>query len=218
MPAVKGASPTQFGNGKLNIWAMLRSLVFNDVGFYVFNGPPVNGTSGTFAKRAGLGAVIIDNNTGNWYVNTGTRLSPIWSGMGSPVSGLGGLGVTSNAKFTYDFAVDGGAVSTITPSNSPIIPAKAIILGGVIDITTTLTSGASATIALGLGSGAQVAVLKAATAVATWAAGLTVPIIPVFTAASYYKATAAAQMTLTVATAALTAGKMDVSVVYVMGN
>lgn len=129
-----------------------------------------------------------------------------------------GLGILKTAKFTYDFTVDGGAVATITPTNSPTLPAGAIILGGVIDIITTLTSGGAATIALGTSAGSAVNSLKVTTAVATWAAGVTVPLTPVFTAATYVKLTAAGRLTLTVTAFALTAGKFDVTVVYAQGN
>lgn len=211
--------------GRLNIFAIWKNLLNNNIGYFTFSGTPVNGASGTFAGKAGIGAVIIDIVSGAHFVNIGTKASPIWSAGNGPVpNGIaggvagGGLGSVGNAKMTYSFAVDGGAIATITPANSPTIPLGAIILGGVIDITTTLTSGGAATIALGFGAGAQAAALKAATAVATYAAGVTVPVIPVFTAASYFKLTAAAQMSLTVAAAALTAGVMDVNLVYVQGN
>lgn len=211
------ASPTQFGGRRSNIWSALRSLSDAGVLDLVFSGTPVNGTSGTYAGKANVGTSLIDITTGNSYRNVGTLASPIWSAAGNSVIQNGGLGVVGNAKMTYDFAVDGGAISTITPANSPTIPQKAIILGGVIDITTTVAAGAGATIALGLGSGAQVAALKAATGFATYTAGL-VALIPVFTAATAYKVTAAARLTLTIATNTVTAGKFDVNVVYVMGN
>lgn len=216
------AGPQQFG--QLNIWGMLANLVRNfAIGVFTFSGTPTDGASGTFVGKAGIGSVLIDTTTGLFYINQGTKASPIWQEFGFPVAagtgGLtgGGLGVVGNAKMTYDFATDGGAISTITPTNSPTLPANAIILGGTIDITTTLTSGGSATIALGLGSGAQVAALKAATAVATWAAGQ-LAVIPVFTAASYVKVTAATRLTATVAAATLTAGRFDVNLVYIQGN
>jgi len=212
----------QFGRG--NVWASLKSLFNIDAGWYVFAGTPVNGAAGTYFGKAGLGAKLLDSTTGTWYVNLGTRTVPQWNPLGGPValgvggSTGGGLGAVGNAKMTYDFASDGGAIATITPANSPTLPVGAIVLGGVIDITTTLTSGGAATIALGFGSGAQVAVLKGATAVASYAAGTTLVIIPIFTSATYYKLTAAARMTLTVAAATLTAGRMDVNIAYVQGN
>jgi hypothetical protein len=202
---------------KGNIWASLRQLLEANALDNTVTSAPTSGTTGTLAGQAGPGAEVTDTSTGNVYRNVGTKASPIWLNVGSPVIANSGLGILGNAKMTYDFAVDGGAVSTITPTNSPTIPNKAIILGGTIDITTTLTSGGSATIALGLGSGGQAAALKAALAVASWGAGQ-LAIIPVFTAATYYKATAAAKLSLTIATAALTAGKFDVNVAYVVGN
>lgn len=196
---------------------MIKDLLNNNVGILTLSGPPVGGTSGSFVGKAGPGSLLIDYLNAVLYINTGTLASPIWSNMGSAVSALGGLGSIGNAKMTYDFAVDGGAISTITPTNSPTIPLGAIILGGVIDITTTLT-GAANTTALGFGSGAQVAALKAATAVASWTAGTTLVLIPIFTSATYYKLTAAARMTMTIAAGALTAGRFDVNIAYVQGN
>jgi len=206
-----------FQLGRTNIWAMLSGLVKRNTLVLPNAGTPTNGTSGTFAGKAGIGSLLLDYTNGVLYVNAGTLASPTWVNSSGNVSGNGGLGQVGNAKMTYDFAVDGGAISTITPSNSPTLPANAIILGGTVDITTTLTSGGAATIALGLGSGAQIASLNAATAVASYAAGQ-LAIIPVFTAATYVKVTAATRLTLTVAAFALTAGKMDVNVVYIQGN
>lgn len=211
------AGPNQYGGRRPNIWAALRNLADAQMLDLTMSGVPTNGTTGTFAGKAAPGAEVTDTATGNVYRNVGTQASPTWLITNSPVVAIGGLGVLGNAKMTYNFAVDGGAVSTITPANSPTIPINAIILGGTIDITTTLTSGGAATIALGLGSGAQAAALKAALAVASWTAGQ-LALIPVFTAATYYKATAAARLTLTVATAALTAGRFDVNLVYLIGN
>jgi hypothetical protein len=128
-------------------------------------------------------------------------------------------GPVGTAKFQYDFSLDGGAIGLITPGNSPIIPAKAIILGGTIDVTTALTSGGSATIALGLSAGGGgAAAILAATAVASWTAGITLVTIPKFTTATYIKMTADGRMTLTVATAALLTGVFNVNLVYVMGE
>lgn len=157
---------------------------------------------------------------------TGTQITPrgnLWARLREATDIFGrvrhsGLGMVGHAKMTYDFSVDGGAIGLITPQYTPTLPQGAIILGGVIDITTALTSGGSATIALGFGAGAQVASLKAATAVASWTAVITVPLIPIFTAATMVKVAADTRMTLTVATAALIGGKMDVNLVYVQGN
>lgn len=202
-----------------DIWAALRQNANNDIWIVSDSGVPVNGTSGTGVGMLGPGSEYKDTATGLVYVNIGTKASPIWVNAGGSVSATGGLGVVGNAKMTYDFAVDGGVQGLITPTNSPTLPIKAIILGGVVDITTTLTSGGSATIALGTSAGSAANSLKAATTVATWAAGMTaIPIVPVFTAATYLKLTAAGRLTLTIATADLTAGKFDVNLVYLIGN
>lgn len=197
-----------------NIWSTFRQNANNDVWTVSDTGLPISTTG---AGMLGPGSTYVDLATGIPYTNIGTKAVPIWVNVATPVVVTGGLAGVGNAKFTYDFAVDGGAISTITPTNSPTIPLAAIVLGGVIDITTTLT-GAGASIALGFGSGAQIASLKGATAVASWAAGTTLVMIPIFTSATYYKLTAAARMTLTVSGGALTAGKMDVNIAYVIGN
>lgn len=203
---------------RLNYFAILKNLMSDkNIGFFTISGTPVNGAAGSFANVAAPGSTIVDEVTGIWYANIGTKAVPVWANISGAVVGNGGLGAVGNAKMTYDFAVDGGAVSVITPTNSPTIPLNAIILGGTIDITTTLTSGGAATIALGLGSGAQVAALKGATAVASWTAGQ-LALVPVFTAATYVKAAAATRLTVSIAAFALTAGKFDVNLAYVQGN
>jgi hypothetical protein len=116
--------------------------------------------------------------------------------------GTGGI-----LKCTYEFAVDGGAVGTL---NLPVtLPAGAIIYGGMIDVDTDPTSGGSATVALGLNTNTD---LLAATAIASITGR--VAIVPVFTAASAVKLTAERTLKLTVAVAALTAGKMDIYLNY----
>lgn len=204
-----------FGS-KFNIQAMLRSLVGANLGILPFAGTPVNGTSGTYVKMAGPGTIVLDYTNGKLYVNSGTKASPVWTLVSAPVSATYGLGMIGNAKATYDFAIDGGAISTITLANGPTIPDKAIILGGTIDITTNLV-GATATIAVGTSAGSSTTSLKAATAVASYVAGQ-LAIVPVFTAATYLKLTAAGRVTITIAVAPLTAGKFDVNLVYIMGN
>lgn len=157
---------------------------------------------------------------------TGTQITPrgnLWARLREATDIFGrvrssGLGLVGHAKMTYDFSVDGGAIGLITPQYTPTLPQGAIILGGVIDITTALTSTGAATIALGFGAGAQVASLKGATAVASYALGTTLVLIPIFTGATVLKVAADTRMTLTVAAVALNAGKMDVNLVYVQGN
>jgi len=214
----------QFGRG--NIWASLKSLFNLDMGWYVLAGTPTSGSNGTYAGKAGIGASLYDSNTGAHYINVGTKASPLWANESGPVPAGqtgntgSGLGVVGNAKAVYDFATDGGAISTITPRNSPTIPANAIILGGVLEVAVIAASGGAATIGVGLGSGAQVASLQAAVAFngAPWSTTGMKAVIPVFTVATYVKATAATAITFTIAAATLTGGRFNVNLAYVQGN
>ena len=110
-------------------------------------------------------------------------------------------------KFVYDFAVDGGAVSAITPADADIIiPADAIITDMITYVSTAMTSSGSATIAIGVGGAALAAALA-------------------FDHANYSdedvihtviadKTTSAGAPTITVGTAALTAGVVEVIIEY----
>lgn len=105
-------------------------------------------------------------------------------------------------KVTYDFLWHGGAIGAIS---LPLkLPNKAIITDGYADVLVAPTSGGAATVALGLNTATD---LKAATAIASWT-GI-VALVPVGTAATAVKLTAERTLTLTVATAALTAGKIN---------
>ena len=115
--------------------------------------------------------------------------------------------MTAHAR--YDFAVDGGAVSTIVPSNSAIIPDNAIITDVFHSTTTALTSDGSATLALTAG-------------------GLTLNAAVAFDNADYAdesvianavndKTTSATGIQFVIATAALKAGVVDVYVQYYVG-
>lgn len=119
------------------------------------------------------------------------------------------------AQAEYDFAIDGGAIGTITlrqtGSTLPnLIPAGSVIVGGFIEVLTTCTSGGAATI--GVNSEAAGDIKAAATAVATYAAGI-VPIVPSW-GTTAVKTTASRSLAITIAAFALTAGKFRVVVHY----
>lgn len=116
-------------------------------------------------------------------------------------------GVGGFVKVTYDFAVDGGAVGTLELPFK--LPLGAIVYGGLVDVDTAPTSGGSATIALGLNTNTD---LLAATAIASVTGR--VATVPVWTAASAVKLTAERKLKITIAVAALTAGKMDIYLNY----
>lgn len=113
----------------------------------------------------------------------------------------------------YDFAVDGGAVSTITmrgvDGQGNELPADAVVEMGYIDVETAVAS-ATGTVALAAEGAADILA-------ATAQAGLTVgrkSIIPAGTGASAVKTTVRRNLTMTIATAALTAGKFRLVLFY----
>ncbi len=117
------------------------------------------------------------------------------------------------AEYYYDFATDGGAVGAIA-LRGPQLPATAVIVGGRWITTTTMTSGGSATIALG-SRAAAINDLKTATAIATIGAVGSQALVPVMTAATDVLLTVNSSPAITVAVAALTAGKAKVVLFYV---
>ena len=116
----------------------------------------------------------------------------------------------------YDFAVDGGAVSTIAITSGTPIPSGSVILGGYVDIITTLTSGGAATIACQVEAANDI---LTAVAVASWTAGrknvLPAPTTGALTASTAVKTTADRNISIVIAAAALTAGKFNV-VLYIV--
>jgi hypothetical protein len=126
-----------------------------------------------------------------------------------------GTGTMLMARAQYSFARDGGAQGLITPAAAynTVIPDNAIILGGIINPTTAAV-GASATIAIGTSAGSSATSIKGATAVTSYTLDALVATVPVFTAATAVKMTAAGSITFTVATADLTAGVIEVTLLY----
>lgn len=120
------------------------------------------------------------------------------------------------ARGIYDFAVDGGAVSTIALMGATRIPSGATILGGWIEVHTTLTSGGAATIAVQVEAAGDIV---PAVAVASWTAGRK-KIVPAMdtsaalAAATDVRTTAARDISAVIAAAALTAGKFSVVLIY----
>ena len=117
----------------------------------------------------------------------------------------------------YDFATLGGAIGAVLLRDEEnialVLPNKAIITSVYIDVLTAITSGGSATIALGANTTTD---LKAATLYSSYT-GI-VAGTPVGTAATAVKLTADRNLTATIATAALTAGKFYVMVEYIMSE
>lgn len=126
------------------------------------------------------------------------------------------VGRVKSARGDYSFAADGGAVGTIALTGSTLIPAGAIVIGGFVEITTALTSAGAATIALQVEGAGDIV---AATAVASWTIGRK-NVLPArtsgsLTAATSVKTTAARDISVVIAVAALTAGAFKVVLEYV---
>ena len=115
----------------------------------------------------------------------------------------------------YNFAVDGGAISTITPTNGCTLPLNGIVVNSFIYVSTAGV-GASGTMSVGWGSGANKASLLGATAVASLTAGsFQQSLIVPQTASTFIHLAAAAPITVTIATTAFTAGVVDIWVEYI---
>lgn len=122
-------------------------------------------------------------------------------------------------KCKYDFALQGGSsaaainLKAVDGTNCQL-PANAVVIAGLIDVLTSPLSNGSATIAVGTGNAAND--LKTATAKASFTGKLDV--VPVRTAATAIKITAAKNPTMTIATAPLTAGKFNVFIQYLLSD
>lgn len=118
----------------------------------------------------------------------------------------------------YDFAVDGGAVSTITlrsgvESTSNLLPVGSVIVSGYIEVDTILASAGAAAVAVGIESTTD---LLGSTAYGSspWSSTGRKSILPAATGATSVKTTEARALDITIATAALTGGKFRVVVFY----
>lgn len=156
--------------------------------------------------------------------NLGAELAEIYAEAATNASDIEDLqeaiGDKTVIKGMYSFAVQGGAqgainlLSDLTDATSTIaIPDNAIITRVLIDSITDPTSGGSATVAIDSEGAGD---LLAALAIASFT-GL-VDGIPVNSAATSVKMTAARTLTATVATADLTAGIFNVFVEYVVSD
>lgn len=118
-------------------------------------------------------------------------------------------------KGTYSFAKDGGAISTITlRSDDGPIPNGSVVIGGYLDVTTIVTSGGAATVAVQVQSAGDV---QAAAAVsgAPWSATGVKDIVQDGTGSTAVKLTAARSPAIVIAAATVTAGVFNVVLFYV---
>jgi hypothetical protein len=105
------------------------------------------------------------------------------------------------------------ARSTITISAEKI-PANAIILGGLVEVDTAVTSGGAATVAVQVEAANDI-VNAAAVSGAPWSTTGRKSVIPAFTGATSVKTTQARPIAVVIAAATLTAGVVDVLLAYI---
>lgn len=127
----------------------------------------------------------------------------------SPKAGTSELRV---ARAIYSFAVDGGTTGLITPKQTVILPDNAVIVGGTVNSTGAVTSAGSATLSVGTSAGSSASAILAATGKASLSADAVLNAVPVF--ATPVKLSAAGAITVTVGTADLTAGVVEVTLLY----
>ena len=151
----------------------------------------------TIANGAIITAKILDSNV------TEAKLA---------ASSAFGLGVLRTARAKYDFAVDGGTIGAITLATTATLPDNAVIVGATLNSTTAATSGGAATIAVGLTAGGAADTIKTAEAVGSFSADALINGTVTFAAPA--KMTAAGNINITVATADLTAGVVEITVYY----
>ena len=147
-----------------------------------------------------IGAVEVAAATGAAVVRVNLFGVPGFSGQAH------GLKV---AYAKYDFSVDGGA--TCTPTVSDTIPDNAVVFGGVVNSTTAVTASGSATVSIGTAAGSGAASILTATGKASLS--LDAVIVPTCVATPF-KMTAAGKINVTIATGPLTAGVIEVWVLY----
>jgi hypothetical protein len=168
-------------------------------------------TSTTTLPTVSAAIANVLGTTKNSWTDQGDTLQT-YVPFGAPQSGP--LLQVAHAK--YDFSVDGGAIGAIALAATVQIPANAIIIGATLNPTTALTSGGSATIAVETSAGLTAGQIKAATAVASYS--IDALLNGTVTLAAPVKTTAAGNIQITVATAALTAGILDIFVYYVLAG
>jgi len=145
-------------------------------------------------------------------------LATVLSNLGLRAAGranriTSGFGV---AYACYDYATDSHVQGAVNPAITATLPSGAIVLGGVVHVITGVTSGGAATLAIGTVAGSSATALLAATAKGTLVTDYKVNTVPVFTNATFLRLTADGAINFTIGAADLTAGKVEVWVLYVI--
>lgn len=137
-----------------NIQGMLGQLVRNDVWWITGTGAPTNGTTGTGANQAGPGSVYTDANSGNTYVNNGTKASPTWN-----LDAITGGTLTGNASISQ--VTNGYAADTSLAGSVVAAPVGGFVAKSryycYFDMVKTAAGTAAFTVTLRIGTAGTVA-------------------------------------------------------------
>ena len=118
-------------------------------------------------------------------------------------------------KWTYSFAVNGGAQGTIAMTGDTL-PVNAVVVGGILDVTTPVTGGTTIAIQL---QAANDIISAAADSGAPWSTTGVKAIVPVWTAATTKKVASSAKTpSLVVTVANITAGVFNLHLMYFISD
>jgi hypothetical protein len=177
----------------------------------VINGVTLTVTATELNEIGGQGAVAADFAKLAALTGDSTELNRV----DDTLYGTPGNSLVRVAKAQYDFAVHGGVAGSI--SLAVPIPDNAIVLDGVLEVITPLTSDGAATAAVQV-NGADDIIAATVIAGAPWHQAGLKDIVPVGTAVTAVKTTAARNVTLVVGVADLKAGKFNVWLRWVQGD
>jgi len=207
-------------NASRNIQAALRDLANSNVLPVVNAGIPTSGTSGTGAGLCGKGTVLIDVTNGGVYINTNTKASPTWTVVSNVTStAVNGLQTFGIARAQFNPSLTSGERTVAAHTLGVTIPDKAIVCGGVVQVNTAFDSADdTSTVALSIQSANDLVTAAAVSGAPYSTTGLKAITPKINTPESTGIAlTADRLITATVAVQALTAGKLTVNLVYLMG-
>ena len=168
------------------------------IGYYVYGN-----TTGTVPTSGNILKLTADSQT--TYSDIGTAAS---YGVVRYDGGMIG-------RARYDFSVDGGANGVLIPAMSDTIPANAIMIAATINSTTAVLP-TGATISIGTSAGSTATSILAVTAGTTLIAGALVNGVTTFAAPR--KMSASGQIQLTIASGPITAGVVEIFVIYVIAT
>lgn len=118
-------------------------IIEGALGIYHNAGAPTDGSSGTFAGIAPVGAILIDTSNGALYRNIGTQASPIWAG------------VERQTALSKEFNIDNGAATTDDDLFVHVPEGGRPISARLVFTEASDSSMSGATIQLGTTQGAQ---------------------------------------------------------------